>query len=388
MAGFSSGSVLYLINVDWYFLLHWLDRAKASRDKGMVVHVATTITDSKHLLAMKEHGFIVHEVPFGRGEINLFNDIVSFCRVFCVLKRVKPSICHAITLKAVVYGGISAKILGCAVVHSIVGLGILTPRITSLDSAMWKLFKPLLKLSLSVKNSLVLFENHDDRELFVQEKIVSYASTFIIPGAGVDVNKFKPSGKCRNYSANRVFSILFAARLLKSKGLELLVDAVKNLKAMGCEVILHVAGIQDTEATDSLDLSLVEMWEKNGIIVWHGQVNCMEQLFHVCDVVCLPTLYGEGLPRVLIEAAASGKAVVASDVPGCSDFVQDKKDGEIFKAGDLKELTEILYRLSYSPEVLVRYGGAGRRKVVSNYSNSLVIRRTFSCYSKLLGVSA
>jgi glycosyltransferase involved in cell wall biosynthesis len=248
------------------------------------------------------------------------------------------------------------------------------------SSAAWWFIERIMMVALSHRRCVVLFENSHDRDVLVSQGVVNAEKTIIIPGAGVDLDRF-------NYvpeKSDRILKILFASRLLKSKGLEALVHSVRRLNDLGIKTELHVAGIEDLNSKDSIPRACLDAWYKDGSLVWHDNVPDIERLISESNIVCLPTTYGEGIPRILIEAAACGRAVVSTLVPGCIEFVNTGVDGLLIPPDDEQALTRALKQLAIDPKKRTEMGLAGRKKVEKYYNNAIVTETTLKQYSRLL----
>lgn len=371
--------LLYVINVDWYFVLHWLDRAKAARDNGYEVHIATHCTSNEHRQLLVDEGFILHEVPFKRSNLNPITEITTFLRLRRVLKVVNPQLLHCITLKPVFLGGLANRKQASPCIYSLPGLGGLFTSKHPLSKVAWHIIELTLPLALSQANSITLFENQHDRSILTGNGVVMHRNTRVLPGAGVNPEKFTFSPE----PASEVLRILFAARLLHSKGLPLLIAAVGNLYQKGLNITLDVAGIIDNDSRDSISAQQIHRWRKLDYINWLGELPSVVEAIHNSHITCLPTSYGEGIPRVLIEAAACGRPVITTDVPGCNEFVQHEIDGLLVPTGDIDQLADAIAQLASDPERRAKMGLAGRKKVLKSYSNQTVISRTIDIYKEL-----
>ncbi|KEI71144.1 glycosyltransferase family 4 protein [Endozoicomonas elysicola] len=369
--------LLYVINVDWYFRLHWLDRAKHFRSSGFKVHILTNFTDSDFKIKLINEGFFCHHFPLKRKSLNLLNEIHSILSIHQTIKKISPSIVHAITIKPNIYVGLIRKITSkFPVIYNITGLGI----IFSSKTAIFRLFRKLsilLYRLISTKNSYFIFENSDDLRIFIAEKIINN-NGFLIKGAGVDIEKFYPS-----VPMGRSI-VLFAARLLKDKGLNDLIEAREILAADGISFIIRVAGILDGDVHFAISEHQIQYWHNNGKIEWLGQVHDMPSLIESCDIVCLPTTYGEGVPRILIEAAASQRPIVATDIAGCREIVDHGVNGLLCAPSNPQALAKSLRTLLANNLIMKAYGINGRRKVINEFAQEHVFESTQKIYDALL----
>jgi len=368
--------VLLVINVDWYFLMHWLDRALSLRDAGYKVHLATSFTSKKNRVVIEGYGIKCMPVPFKRSSINPFGEIGAIRELVRAFRAVNPDIVHCVTVKPILYGGVLCRLFKVPCIHSVVGLGGLLTHNRSKMSLIWPLLKPMLRQAI---RDIATFENCHDRDWLRREGVVAEKS-IVLPGAGVDTERYRYA----EIPSVGALKILFAARLLRSKGLQLLFEVVRELKKKGLLVELHVAGIIDGDSNDSIPMHMIRSWSNSGDIVWHGSVDDMENLIVECHVVCLPTTYGEGIPRILIEASSCGRPVVTTSVPGCSEYVRNGEDGLLVAPGSCRELMDALILLLSDRSLCSKMGLAGRKKVESFYNKDIIIRRTVEIYDDIL----
>jgi Glycosyltransferase len=373
--------LLYVINVDWYFCLHWLARARAAQKAGYEVHVATRITDSQHHLVMSAQGFYVHPIHLGRKSINPYQELRSKREISMLIKAVSPALVHAITVKPNIYAGAACRKLNIPCVMTVAGLG------SVFSSGGWK--KGLAKRIIAREYRRVLrnnhqarliFENQDDAEFFITQRLATAAQINVIPGAGVDIRQFAYHPP---REALPPYRVLFAARLLWDKGLAELIEAMEIMRGKGLAVELLVAGIVDHDNSNAIPLRQVEQWHAEQKINWLGQIKAMAELIASADVVALPTTYGEGVPRILIEAAAIGRPIVATDVTGCRDIVKSGVNGVLVAPRNIEALADALVVLLKQPSLCVQLGMAGRRHVESNFCQKKVIAKTLDIYNKM-----
>ncbi|HIF9343117.1 TPA: glycosyltransferase family 4 protein [Photobacterium damselae] len=368
--------ILYVINVDWYFNLHWIDRAKYFQSLGYSVIIATNFTTNKNKKDLEELGFTCLDLPFKRKNINLIYEAKIIFNLFKIIKKVNPDLIHTVTIKPNIYTGLLNKYFKKPIVYTIAGLGVVFSSSAPKFKYMKKLVIELYKL-ISNDNSRFIFENNHDSELFSRYRITK-SNSVVIKGAGVDVDKYF----YKNCNGNK--NILFAARLLKDKGLDTLVSAISVLRSKNINCQLNVAGIIDDDASSSIPLSEINKLHEENKINWLGTVNDMVPLIHHNDIVCLPTRYGEGVPRILIEAASCGRPIIATDIAGCNNLITDGFNGYLVRPNDVDELAYKLELLLADINKLNYFGENGRNKILSEYSQSIVFESTHIVYKHLL----
>lgn len=371
-------NLVYIINVDWYFRLHWLERAQHFKKQGYNIHVVTNFTDKSIQEELLSMGFSCYELSVKRKSLNLFQELGSSYRLGLLLKEIQPDLIHCVTIKPNIYGGIINKwFFGKPIVYSITGLGA----VYSSSSTKFRLLRRIITFLykyISVTGSRFIFENQDDHMLFTNEGILKLKNGHVIKGAGIDVSRFLPSSPPQNKS------VLFAARLLKDKGLHQLVEAKKILKNDGLDFDLNVAGIVDTDVSAAIPIKQIHTWANEGLINWLGNVKEMPNLIRANDIVCLPTTYGEGVPRILIEAASCQRAIVTTDVVGCREIVSHGLNGLLASPNDANSLANCLKILLENSEICKSYGIQGRKKVEEEFSQELVFEKTQMVYTEFI----
>lgn len=378
----TSYKLLYIINVDWYFMLHWLDRANAAKKAGYEVHIVMGLSQECHRETLEKLDFIVHDIPLSRKNLNPPLELRTIRAIHRIILQQKPDLIHSVTIKPNIYAGILCRFHSIKNVASITGLG------TTLSSDKGRVLaitshgiKYLYRIAFGGRQCQVLFENRDDLELMVSSNIIKRQQCTYIPGAGVNTTLYRT----RTEPPPPV-KILFAARLLKNKGLLDLVEAVQHIKAHNdSSVELLVAGIVDNDAHGTIPIPQLEKWQDQGLIRWLGQIDDMPNLIQNVHIICLPTQYGEGVPRILIEGAACGKPLVATNVQGCREIIIDGENGILVTPGNKEELISALQRLIGDPDTRAAMGHKGRKHVENQYSDQIVISKTLEIYKQCLG---
>lgn len=371
--------VAFVINVDWYFDLHWMERAEYFRSLGYVVHIISNFDDKIIKNNLLAKGYYCHHLVVKRKSVNLFNELVSINQLWTLFKSINPDLIHSITIKPNVYSGLLNRLFfNKPIIYSITGLGAVFSSSSFKFIILRRVITALYKF-ISTRQSHFVFENCEDSELLKSLGVLKYSNGTVVKGAGIDLNRFKPSQPPKNGS------ILFAARLLQDKGLGCLVEAQKLLKERGCHFSLNVAGIIDNDVSSAIPLGQIEAWANNGDINWLGNVRDMPNLISQNDVICLPTAYGEGVPRILIEAASCQRPIIATDVAGCREIVSHGVNGYLVTPKDPVMLAHFLQDLLKDKNKLITFGANGRKKVEQEFSQEIVFEKTLQIYQSLLG---
>ena len=372
--------LLFIVNVDWYFKLHWLDRMYAAKKAGYDVCLLTNFSDDAFFQDLKKSGINVFNVRLSRAGLNPLVEIWTIIRLFNLVSKIEPELIHSITVKPNIYAGIISRIKKIPIVFSVTGLGVVFSSKSVKNYFIRILISFFYRVVSKNTKNIFLFENNSDRELFVKKGIVSSVNSKRISGAGVDVEAY-------NYTRednDSIPSILFAARLLKDKGLRSLIEAVRLLRERGLNVELNVAGIFDKSAQNAISEKQIKQWSDDGDIIWLGTRNDVAELISLSSIVCLPTTYGEGVPRILIESCACGRAVVTTNVSGCNEFVVDGYNGLLVEPNNVVDLAKALRLLIEDAALREKLGKNGRILVVKEYSTEIVIDQTLTTYTDLL----
>ncbi len=370
---------VYVINVDWYFDLHWTRRAEANLKTGNEVHIVMGQTDSAIIDRLNKQGFICHTWNIDRKSINPFQNFVRLVDLYSLLKSIKPDIIHAITIKPNISVGLIAHVLKIPYLLSITGTGVIFSGNSFAVRVVRPIVRSLYKLASTKVKRKLIFENFTDRDYFVRTGLCKDHEAITILGAGVNTEDFKHLPEKQNSKP----VLLFAARLLWDKGLGELVEAGKQLRKQGMAFSIQVAGIVDQDTINSIDQKTLDKWHADGLIEYLGTVKNMPALLAEANIVVLPTFYGEGVPRILIEAASCGRAIVTTDMPGCSEIVENEVNGLLVPPKNVEKLTEALARLLESPDLREKMGRQGRVKVKRDFSEEKVIDETMQLYQEL-----
>jgi len=366
--------IILFANTDWYLYNFRLALAKELRARGHEVTLLSPPGDFHKQL--QASGF--EWIPFvlSRQGINPLNEIQTLGRLTRLYHRLKPDIVHHFTIKPVIYGSLAAHILGIkGIVNSITGLGHLFIDPGFITRILRSFAKVLYKLSLY--RTQVIFENPEDRNTFIQNRFLKPEQTHLIPGTGVDIKKFHPVPK-----KNDAPLILFASRLLVTKGISEFVEAARLFKQKGLRARFAIAGTPDPGNPASISPKQIDAWERSGIVEIWGWQNDMPTTLAQADIFCLPS-YREGVPSALLEACASGLPIVATDVPGCRDVVSHGINGLLVKPQDSHSLSDALEQLIVDPNLRDKMGKMGREFAIDKFSLDKIIEQTLAVYPEI-----
>ncbi len=371
--------LLFLITEDWYFWSHRLDLARAARDAGFEVVVATRVTG--HGEQIREEGFRLLPLTVLRRGRNPFSELRAILQLVWLYRHERPDIVHHVALKPILYGSFAAWIARVPVViNAFAGLGY-----TFIDRSGWSGCIQLgvrlgLKTALSLNHrSLALFQNSEDRDRLACEGIVESSRSRIIPGSGVDVERFSPREETEGVPV-----VMLASRMLWDKGVGEFVQAARRLKERTVQARFVLVGRCDEDNPAVIERHQLLQWKHEGVIEWWEHRDDMPMVLALATVVTLPS-YREGLPKVLLEAAACGKPMVATDVPGCREVVRHHVNGLLVPVKDPAALAEAIGFLLDHPAQRAVMGAAAREIVVREYSVPKVAGQMLDFYRELLG---
>lgn len=368
-------TLLYLVSEDWYFCSHRLPVARAARDSGARVVVATRLADDhRRILA---EGFEAAHIPFDRSGLNPLRDFVTLRAIIACYRRYRPDLVHHVAAKPVLLGQIAAWICRVpAVVNAMAGMGFLYIAQSRKAAFLRKIFETVIERGMRRRGSVLIVQNADDAALFVARGIGA-EKIALIPGSGVDAVHFAPTPE-----PDGVPVAVCVSRMLRDKGIGELVEAARILHDRGTSVRVRLVGGTDANPA-SIPPDLLATWKQEGIIDVAGPSRDVAGEYARAHIAVLPS-YREGLPKSLLEAAACGRAIVTTDVPGCRAVCTDGENGLLVPARNSEALAAALARLAGEPDTRARMGTAGRRRVETEFAESIIAERTLGLYRSLI----
>jgi len=369
--------IIFVVNDLIYFTSHRLPLAQAARAAGHEVHIAAPSSDLAEKIV--SHGFTFHALPLTRSGKNPLNELVVIYHIYRLFKVVKPDLVHLVTIKPVLYGGIAARLARVpSVVAAVSGLGFVFMA-TDFKSRLIKMLVVVLyRLALGKERLKVIFQNKDDRNALIDAGILTGKKDIIIRGSGVDLTVCHVTPEKEGIPV-----VVMAARLLKDKGVWEFVEATSELRKRGVRARFVLAGDVDFGNPTSLTAADIESIQQMGHLELTGYCSNIAALFASAHVVVLPS-YREGLPKVLIEAAACGRAVVTTDVPGCRDAIESNQTGILVPVRDSKALADAIQTLVEQPDLRQKMAKAGRELSEQEFDIKGVVNQHLSIYNALL----
>jgi len=377
MSGASSAKprLLYVVTEDWAFLSHRLPMARAAREAGFEVHVATRVGDGG--TAIEAERFILHPIPFARGSLSPVATLSTVAALRRVHREVKPVLTHHVALQACVLGMLASLGQPCACINAFIGLGYSFTSGTGKARAVRTVVGSLLRLLVNRKNSIALVQNNDDMAALTSLGIAK-SRIALIPGSGVDVKRFTPLAEP---SGAPTFG--FVGRLLDDKGVRTLVAAHRLLRRRVPDANLLIAGTPDPANPASVTEVEARSWNDEAGITWLGHVADIAAFWAEAHVAVLPSRR-EGLPLSLMEAAACGRAMVASDVPGCREIVLHEQTGLLVPVDDAAALAGAMARLTGDQALRARCAAAARELMVGRFAAEIIGRQTVALYRRVI----
>ena len=381
--------LLFLVTEDWYFWSHRLPVARAAREGGFEVVVATRV--QAHGERIRDAGFRLCPLPWRRRGDGVFGAGRALVAIASHYRRERPDIVHHVALKPVLFGGMAARLAfprrtgRPAQIAAVTGLGSgLKPA-----SRFTRLGRPALSwaalgwaVRLAAAGGRVIVQNPEDGAALAGLGIAP-ARTVLIRGSGVDTGHFAPLPEPPGSLGSPV-TVAFAGRMLRSKGVLDAVAAVRLLRARGMAIELVLAGPTDPDNRDSLDAAALSALAAEPGVTWLGQVEDVRTVWRRAAIAVLPSTYGEGVPKALLEAAACGRAIVAADMPGCREAVRAGETGLLVPPNDIGALAEALAALAGDPSRRRAMGRAGRVLVEREFGEERVACQTLALYRTLL----
>lgn len=371
--------ILLFANTDWYLYNFRLPLAALLRDKGwQVLFVSPPGPYGDRLRAA---GYRWEPLSLTRRSLNPLRELLVLHRLRRIYARERPDLVHHFTIKSVIYGALLARLLGIPCVNAVTGLGHVFTSQGMRMRALRPLVRGLLRLALGGAAARLILQNPDDVVAFQRHRLIAPGSIRLIRGSGVDVARFYPVERAE---VTRPLRLLLASRLLWEKGIGVYVEAARRLRAGGLAVEFWLAGAPDRGNPASIDEAQLAAWRAEGVVTLLGQVEDMPTLLAQVDVMVLPTAYGEGVPRSLLEAAACGLPLIATDVPGCREVVREGENGLLIPPRDPVALSEAIAYLAGDADLRRQMGEASRQLAVAEFAQEAVFEQTLAVYRELL----
>jgi glycosyltransferase involved in cell wall biosynthesis len=380
MAGAVGKTILFLVTEDWYFCSHRLPIARAARDAGATVIVATRV--DSHGPEIEREGFRLEPLPWRRRSTDPWREARAFASIVRLYRRHRPDIVHHVALKPAVYGGLAARLARVPVqINAIAGLGFTGVSRSHRARVLRPVLRALLRGAWGGSGVHAIVQNPDDADVLVAARLIDRRNVHLVRGSGVDVSRFRPLPEPDGRTV-----AAYVGRFIDSKGIRELVDAARLLCARGVDLEVRLVGEPDPENPESIPEDALRAWEAEGSIVRQPWTTDVVSVWTAAHIAVLPS-YREGLPKALLEASACARPVVACDVPGCREVVVPGETGLLVPARDAGALADALARLAADAALRRRMGENGRARVEAHFSERRVVDETLDLYRRAGGWS-
>ncbi len=373
--------LLFVVTEDRFFWSHRQPVARAALQAGYEVIVAARVHSCAERI--RDAGFRFIPLQLMRESYSPFKELRAIGQLRRIYRTERPDIVHHVALKPVLYGSMAA--LGrneINVVNAFIGLGYLAQsaslKARVLRFGIWRGFRYLLNRG----HSRVLLQNEDDRRMVIENLHIPSEKISVIRGAGVDVKVFHPTPE-----PGGIPIVLLPSRMLNAKGIPEFVEAAAELKDRGIVARFVMVGDTDLRSPSAIPVKQLVDWQNSGTVEWWGHRDDMPRLFQQATVVCLPS-HREGVPKALLEAAASGRAIVTTDVPGCREIVRQGINGLLVPPYEPPALADAIETLLKNPAMRAEMAKRGREIAVNEFSEEVVAAQTLSLYQSLLAQRA
>lgn len=372
-----TGKIIIAANSDWYLYNFRLSLAKALRRCGWQVVLASP--NGPYVSRLLEEGLVWREIPLSRSGMRPHEELHTLISLLRLYREESPILVHHHTMKLIVYGTLAARAARVPLlINSVSGLGYLFSSERLSLGALREVIKRIYRIASARDGIHLIFEHEGDRDYFLQSGLVRAEHTSLIPGVGVDLTRYSPSPE-----PNGRPLVILASRMLWDKGVGEFVEAARQLIDKGVSARFALVGDPDPGNPSSIPPTQLQLWANQGIVEWWGHRTDMASVFRNCHVVTLPSK-SEGVPTVLLEAAASGRPIVASNIPGCREAVLDRISGLLIPVADSGALSNAIESLLLVPETRRKMGNNGRIWVEDRFDQDVLNDRIVSVYETLL----
>jgi glycosyltransferase involved in cell wall biosynthesis len=376
--------LLFAVNEAYFFVSHRLPIAVEAQRQGYDVHIAApgdNVWAPKDFSVeeLAKSGLTFHRIPISRRGTNPIQELRTFLALLRLYRRLRPDIVHQLTIKPNLYGGVAARLTGVPrVVYAITGLGQMFVGTQGGMRLLRPLVLTLMRIAFGHGNARVIVQNTSDLEFLVGNRVIDVDQAVLIQGSGVDLNLFCPAPEPEGDPV-----VILPSRLIWEKGIQEFVDAAKLLKSQGLAARFALVGNTHPSNPRAVPEETLLGWAEDGVVEWWGRREDMPRVLAESHIVCLPSKYGEGVPKVLLEAAAAGRPVVATDTPGCREVIDDGVEGLLVPPSDSIALAAALRRLLEGSDERMAMGQAARFRAELNFGIEPVVQTTLDVYENL-----
>lgn len=368
----NSEKILYVVNVDWFFISHRLPIALEAKKRGYEVSIATTNTG--RFKELEDLGFQLYDLNIDRSGTNPLKELFLIVKLISILRSIRPTVVHNVTLKMSIYSSIACRFVKTPkVINAISGLGYNFTANRKTKSQ--KVITLLMNIAFRKRNLSFIFQNPDDLNLFNELGYKQNNKLVLIKGAGVDLNKFQYQKK----ETKEHLTFILTARILRDKGISEYILASKIVSKKYPNAHFLLVGDIDKENPASYTKSKLLGELKQSNIQWLGHRNDISELLQSSDIMVFPS-YREGLPKSLIEACAAGLPIITTNTIGCRECVDEGINGFLVPIKNSEQLAERMITFIQNPDLIKSMGDASRIKAEKEFSLTMVIEKTFELY--------
>ncbi|HDD62060.1 MAG TPA: glycosyltransferase family 1 protein [Chloroflexi bacterium] len=369
--------ILFFISEDWYFWSHRRSIAIEAIRRGYEVVLVSRVNELQE--EIEQLGIKLIPSRLVRKSVNPFGELKTLLELIRIYRQEKPDIVHHVALKPIIYGTLAARITNIpGIVNAFGGLGHLFSSSNWRTRFLKNLFILILRLTLNNDRIRIILQNPVDFQRLIKKKVVDGDKLKLIRGAGADLGYFIPTEEPEGTPV-----LVYAGRLLWSKGVGDFVHALEIIKDQEIDFRAVLIGKPDPDNPESIPINKLEKWEEKGLIEWKGFREDMALELSSATMIVLPTYYGEGVPKILIEAAAASRPIITTKIPGCMEIVKDNWNGLLIPPHKPEELARAICKLINDKDLRQEMGKNGRMLVEKEFSEEIVLEQTFSLYEEL-----
>lgn len=365
--------ILFFSNTTWNLYNYRLPLMKELRSLGHdVFALSPKDRFSPHLVG---EGFQWRDIKLSQYGLNPFVELGTLVRICRFYRETQPDIISHFTVKSVLYGSIASKFIQPQrVINNITGLGQLFSEQRQLYRVLR--FFLLLIYRFVLRGTMVIFQNPEDRDLFLSKNIITPAQSCLIRGSGVVI----PEDWSEHPVDSEAIQVILPGRIMRSKGVEVFMQAAKRIRQTHPQISFALVGSISEDDPTAFSQKKLDKWQKEGLLAWWGWRDDMAKVYKHAHIVCLPTLYGEGLPKSLLEAAACSRPIIGTDTPGCREIIQHGNNGLLVPTNDVNALIEAITTLAESEDLRVQMGQAGQQLVRKHFSVEKIVKSNLVQY--------
>ena len=365
----------FVVTEDWWLWSYWIGLVKAAQDAGYAVTVVTRVGEFGERI--RELGLDLVDVDFGRGRLSPRINLRTFRRLHAVYRRLQPHLVHHVALQPVVLGTAAAALAeGPAVVNTIAGMGytLASNRVRA------RILRPMVlpALGWALRRSHTIVQNPDDAAL-VESLGARPDHIAVVRGTGIDMEWFtpcpEPEGPVR---------VSMVSRLLWTKGVGEFIEAASAVRKTRNDIVFTLVGAPDEGNPEAVPAERVAAWAAAGLIEWWGHREDIADVWAQSHIAVLPSWYREGIPASLLEAAACGRPILTTDMPGCREAVRNGDNGLLVPARDARALADAVMALVNDPARRISMGAMGRRRADSEFSCARIHEETLCVYEQAI----